>query len=144
MNSYEPAVFSTVRPDTFDQQIDQIFEEALRTFGTAGGAWVPASNAWEDANGFYIQMALPGWEPKDVALEVNDNMLCVKGQPTERTAGPRKHLIREIVDGRFVRFFKLPTSVDQDKASASSKNGLLTISFHKRDDAKPRRIVIEG
>ena len=89
-------------------------------------------------------MALRGWEPKDVALEVNDNMLCVEGQRTEETAGSGKHLMREIADGRFVRIFKLPTSVDQDKASASSKNGLLTISFPKRDEAKPRRITIQG
>ena len=101
MSTYLPAVFSTVRPDAFDRQIDHMFEEALSAFGSAGGAWVPACNAWDDSNGFYIQMALPGWEPKDVALEVNDNMLCVKGQRTEETTNSRKHLMREIADGRF-------------------------------------------
>lgn len=35
MSSYLPVVFSTVRPETFDRRIDQMFEEALRTFGTA-------------------------------------------------------------------------------------------------------------
>lgn len=75
---------------------------------------------------------------------MNDNMLCVKGQRTEETAGSRKHPMRDIADGPFVRIFKLPTSMDQDKASANLKNGLLTISFPKRDEAKPRRIVIEG
>lgn len=60
MSSYLPVVFSTVRPETFDRQIDQMFEGAFRTFGIAGGAWVPASNAWEDVNGFYIRMPLPG------------------------------------------------------------------------------------
>ena len=89
-------------------------------------------------------MALPGWEPKDVVLEVNENMLCVKEQRTEDAGASRKHLVREIAHGCFVRIFKLPASVDQEKASASSKNGLLTISFAKRDEAKPRRIVIEG
>jgi HSP20 family protein len=49
-----------------------MFDEALRTFGTTERAWVPACNAWEDSNGFYVQMALPGWEPKDVTLEVNN------------------------------------------------------------------------
>jgi HSP20 family protein len=144
MSTYLPAVFSTVRPDAFDRQIDQMFEEALSAFGTAEGAWVPACNAWEDSNAFYIQMALPGWESSDVALEVSDNMLCVKGQRTKETTSSRKHLMREIADGGFVRIFKLPASVNQDKASASSKNGLLTISFPKRDEAKPRRIMIEG
>jgi HSP20 family protein len=144
MSTYLPAVFSTVRPDTFDRQIDRMFEEALRAFGTSESAWVPACNVWEDLNGFYVQMALPGWEPKDVALEVNNQMLSVKGERPEETSGSRKHLIREIADGRFVRIFKLPTTVDHDKASANYKNGLLTISFPKREEAKPRRIVIEG
>jgi HSP20 family protein len=144
MSTYLPAVFSTVHPDTFDRQIDRMLEEALRAFGTSEAAWVPACNAWEDVNGFYVQMALPGWEPRDVALEVNNQMLSVKGERTEETSGPRKHLIREIADGRFVRIFKLPITVDHDKASANYKHGLLTISFPKREEAKPRRIVIEG
>jgi HSP20 family protein len=144
MSAYLPAVFSTVLPDNFDRQIDRMFEEALRAFGTSESAWVPACNAWEDVNGFYVQMALPGWEPKDVALEVNNQMLSVKGERTEESTGSRKHLIREIADGRFVRIFKLPTTVDHDKASANYKNGLLTISFPKHEEAKPRRIVIEG
>lgn len=71
-------------------------------------------------------------------------MLCVKGRRTEETTSLRKHLMREIADGRFVRIFKLPTSVNQDKASASSENGLLTISFPKRNEAKPRRIMIQS
>ena len=144
MNTFLPAAFSAVRPDAFDRQIDRMFEEAVRAFGDSDGSWVPACNAWEDSNGFYVQMALPGWEPKDVALEVNNQVLAVKGERTEQTSGPRKHLIREIADGRFVRIFKLPTTVDHEKASAGYKNGLLTISFPKREEAKPRRIVIEG
>jgi HSP20 family protein len=144
MSTYLPAAFSTVRPDAFDGQIDRIFEEALRAFGASEGSWVPACNAWEDSNGFYVQMALPGWEPKDVALEVNNQMLSIKGDKTAEASGSRKHLLQEIADGRFVRMFKLPAAVDHDKASANYKNGLLTIAFPKREEAKPRRIVIEG
>ena len=144
MSAYLPAAFSTVRSDAFDRQIDRMFEEAVCGFGTSQLAWVPACNAWEDSNGFYVQLALPGWEAKDVAVEVNNQMLSVKGERTEETNGTLKHVIREIPDGRFMRLFKLPTTVEYDKASANYKNGLLTISFQKRDEAKPRRIVIEG
>jgi HSP20 family protein len=144
MSTYLPAAFSTVRPDAFDRQIDRMFEEALRTFGASDAVWVPACNAWEDSNGFYVQMALPGWEPKEVTLEVNNQMLSVKGARAEETRPSGKHLVHEIADGRFMRIFKLPTTVDHDKASANYKNGLLTISFPKREEAKPRRIVIEG
>src|ERR1043165_5435580 len=107
MSTYLPAAFSTVRPDTFDGQIDRIFDEAVRAIGTSDGTWVPACNAWEDSNGFYLQMALPGWEPKDLAVEVNNQMLSVKGAKTDTANGSRNHLLREIADGRFVRMFKL-------------------------------------
>jgi HSP20 family protein len=38
----------------------------------------------------------------------------------------------------------LPTFVDHEKASATHKNGILTVTFPKREEAKPRRIMIEG
>jgi len=144
MSTYLPTVFSTVRPDAFDRQIDRMFDDALRAFGASDATWVPACNAWEDSNGFYVQMALPGWDPKDVTLEVNNQMLSVKGHRDEEISASRKDVVREIADGPFGRLFKLPTSVDHDKAPASYKNGILTISFPKREEAKPRRIVIEG
>lgn len=144
MTAYLPNVISSIRPDAIDRQIDRVFDEALRAFGTTEPAWAPDCNAWEDDNGFYVQMALPGWESKDIALEVNNQMLWVKGEGNEDTTGSRKYHLREIADGRFVRMFKLPTVVDHDKASATHKNGLLTISFPKREEAKSRRILIEG
>ena len=68
MTSYLPSVRSTIRTDAFDRQVDRLFNEALRAFDVDDQRWVPASNAWEDEDGFYVQLALPGWEPKDITL----------------------------------------------------------------------------
>ena len=46
--------------------------------------------------------------------------------------------------GRFMRIFKLPSFVDSQQASATQKNGTLTVTFAKREEAKSRRILIEG
>jgi HSP20 family protein len=108
MSTYLPAVFSAVRPDAFDREIDRMFDDALRAFGASEATWVPACNAWEDPNGFYVQMGLPGWEPKEVTLEVNNHMLSIKGARSEEISASRKDLMREIADGRFVRHFQLP------------------------------------
>jgi HSP20 family protein len=89
-------------------------------------------------------MALPGWEPKDIALEVNNQVLTVKGERVVETADSQKYHLREIADGRFTRLFRLPSFVDHDKASATHKHGMLTISFPKREEAKCRRIMIQG
>lgn len=144
MSIYLPSVISAIRTDAFDRQIDHMFDEALRAFGTPESSWAPECNAWEDDNGFYVEMALPGWEPKDIALEVNNQILSVKGERNDEAVDSRKYHVREIADGRFVRLFKLPTVVDHDKASATHKNGLLKVSFPKREEAKCRRILIEG
>jgi HSP20 family protein len=144
MNSYLPSVISSARTDEFDRQIDQLFNEAMRAFGASDGLWAPDCNVWEDDNGFYIQMALPGWEPKDITLEMNNQVLTIKGERNAQQPDVRAYHLREISDGRFARLFKLPGFVDQDKASATHKHGLLTVTFPKKEEAKPRQILIQG
>lgn len=144
MNSYVPNVVSSIRTDGFDQQIDRLLDEALRAFGAANNQWAPACNVWENENGFYLQLALPGWEPKDITLEVTNQVLTVKGERAVEISESQKYHLHEIADGPFSRLFRLPTFVDQSKASATHKHGLLTISFPKREEAKPRQIMIEG
>jgi HSP20 family protein len=144
MSTYLPTVLSSISADVFDHQIDRVFDEALCAFSAPEPAWVPACNAWENDDGFYVQIALPGWEPKDIALEANNQVLTVKGERSEEASGSEKYQLHEIADGRFTRLFRLPTFVDHDKTSAAHKNGMLTITFPKREEAKCRRIMIEG
>ncbi|MGC3975618.1 MAG: Hsp20/alpha crystallin family protein, partial [Nitrospira sp.] len=109
MTSYLPSGMSTIRSDAFDRQVDRLFNEALRAFAGADQTGGPASNAWEDDNGFYIQMALPGWEPKDITLEVNNQVLTVKGVGTVEQQNTARFHLREIADGQFTRLFRLPS-----------------------------------
>jgi len=143
MSTYLPSVVSTIRTDALDRQIDRLFNEAVRAFDAPDQTWVPAANAWEDENGFSVQMALPGWEPKDLTLEVDNQILTVKGRQNAELQNSEKFHLREIVDGQFTRRFRLPSFVEHDKASATHKHGLLTIAFPKREEAKCRRIMIE-
>lgn len=144
MSSYVPSVVSPVRAGSFDREIDRMFDEALHAFGVSGQVWAPACNAWEDSNGFYVELALPGWEPKDISLEIESQVLTVKGERTAEPASGGTYHLREIAGGQFARLFQLPTFVDHEKASATHKNGILTVTFPKREEAKPRRIMIEG
>lgn len=129
--------------DTLNTQIDRLFDEALGERGTSGDHWVPACNLREDDDGFYVQVALPGWEPNQVTLEVNEKMLTVRG---ERASGEETgpYLVREIPDGSFCRMFTLPASLDYEKARAVHSNGLLSISLPKREEARAKRILIEA
>ena len=144
MSAYLPAVWSSIGSDTFDRQIDRIFDDAVRAMATDAPGWGPACDAWEDRDGFYVEVALPGWEPKDVTLEVNNQILAIKGARKEETAREITYHLHEIGRQPFVRLFKLPASVDHEKANATQKNGLLAISFPKKEEAKVRQILIEG
>ena len=143
MSTYLPNVLSTIQTDAFDHQIDRLLHDAVRTFDVADQTWAPAANAWEDDNGFYVQMALPGWEPTNISLEVDNRLLTVKGAQSAEPNNPVKFHLHEIAGGQFTRRFRLPSFVEQDKASATHKHGLLTITFPKREEAKCRRIMIE-
>jgi HSP20 family protein len=132
----------TTYMDAINQQIDRLFDEALGETGTGGDHWVPACNVREDDTGFYVHVALPGWAPNQVTLEVKDNMLTVRGERSGEDAG--HYHVREIPDGSFCRMLTLPPSIDHEKARAVHANGLLQISFPKREEARARRILIEA
>ena len=124
---------------TVDRQIDQMLGDALRTFGTS--AWMPACNVWDDEEGFSVQLALPGWEANGIQLQVDNQILTVKGERPMDCVNGRYH-VQEIVCGSFTRRFKLPAFVDQAHAKAKFNQGLLTITFPKKEEAKPRQIMI--
>src|SRR2546422_2945430 len=57
----------------FDLQIDRLFEEAFQTSGRKATVWSPYCNAWEDGDRFCLEMALPGWDSKDVKITVEED-----------------------------------------------------------------------
>jgi HSP20 family protein len=129
-------------PTVFNGQIDQLLDEAMRGLSREV-AWTPASNVWEDEKGFHVQLALPGWDTKDVSIQVEKDVMTVTGAHQSENHAPRKVYQWEIPQGQFVRQYRLPNFVQQEQASATYKNGVLTISFPKREEAKPRRIEIQ-
>ena len=128
-------------PTVFNGQIDQLLDEAMRGL-SRDSAWTPASNVWEDEKGFHVQLALPGWNTKDVSIQVEKQILTVTGAHQSAHEAGRKVYQWEISDGQFAMQYRLPTFVQQEQASASFKDGVLMISFPKREEAKPRRIEI--
>src|SRR6476620_12773892 len=71
-------VMTVYIPTVFNGQIDQLLDEAMRGL-SRDSAWTPASNVWEDEKGFHVQLALPGWETKDVSIHVEKQLLTVTG-----------------------------------------------------------------
>jgi len=128
--------------EALDRQIDVVVDNALRRLETGGDDWVPACNVWDDEKGFYVQLAVPGWQPDEISLDLENQRLMVKGERVTQDTG--RYYIKEIGGSGFMRVFRLPAFVDHEKAKAIHSNGLLTISFPKREEARTRRILIEA
>jgi len=134
----------------FETQVDRLLHDAVRSLGTKAREYSPACNVWEDADHFGVEMALPGWTSEDIRIEAENGYVTVEGRHTEQvgeeteaTKKERTYLVQEIHLDSFSRTFRLPTNLEWGQATASFNDGVLTMVFPKRADAKPRRIAIQ-
>lgn len=133
-----------LRNASMDSQIDHLFDEAIRAVDEWAPMWEPACDVYEDQHGFTVHMALPGYEAGQIEVQVEDDLLSVKGNRKSDETDNRTWYRRGIPQGPFACSVRLPSSVDAHQSTASYKQGILTISFPKKEEAKPRRIMIEG
>ncbi len=137
------------QPRSIWSEMNRLREEMERAFGGNGlrqfDTYVyPPLNLWEDDNNLYVEAELPGFELSDIEIYVNgDNQLVLKGErrPPEVEGGTWHRQERGY--GAFNRMVELPEHVDPDQVSAEFKNGVLTVTMPKREDAKPRRIEVK-
>lgn len=100
--------------------------------------WMPSANIKERANDFKIDLAAPGMDKKDFQIEVEDNLLVVSGERKEEVKEESERMTRkEFHYGSFKRSFSLPESANTENISASYKDGVLSLTIAKREEAKP-------
>jgi|APDOM4702015191_1054821.scaffolds.fasta_scaffold24874_4 HSP20 family protein len=133
----------SVHNGSVESQVDRFLDDAIRAVSEWSESWEPTCNIFEDSDGFTVEMALPGIEPSQIDVQVEHNVLRVNGERKSDMSEQAKWYTRSIPDGGFSCSFKLPAYVDHEKSTASYRHGVLTITFLKREEANPRRIMIE-
>jgi HSP20 family protein len=104
----------------------------------------PAVNLTEEGDNFYVRAELPGVRPEDLDISVVEGRLLLRGErkvDTEDQKGNYHRKEREA--GVFRRILSLPARVDAGKVAASFKNGVLTITLPKAEEAKRRKIAVK-
>ncbi len=100
----------------------------------------PPVDIYETAEGLVVKADLPGVAKDGLDVQVENNLFTIRAQASH--AAPGDLLYREYELAHFFRQFELTDRVDQQKISADLKNGVLTLSLPKAEEAKPRRIDV--
>ncbi|HVO45803.1 MAG TPA: Hsp20/alpha crystallin family protein [Steroidobacteraceae bacterium] len=137
--------------------VSQLQNEINRVFGnlseaegnSATSEWIPAVDVREFPDRFQLLLDVPGVEPKDVEITLDNGVLTVAGSRTEEKAvgskgveQPQQQRIERRL-GRFYRRFVLPDTADAENVNASGRNGVLEILIPKQPKAQPRRITVK-
>jgi len=107
---------------------------------------MPPIEAWTDpeTKKFYLRVAVPGIDPKEVKVEVQGNMLTISGERKHvETKKEVTYHNREFTYGAFERVIPLPEGVESDKLVAEFNNGVLELNAPLAVAALPRRIEIK-
>jgi HSP20 family protein len=139
-NLLEESFVSRPRPGEGDPAGGQTRAAATQT--TASGL---AVDIRESADGYEVTASVPGVSPDQVEITVLGDRLRIRGErrddAEQRDPGGR-WILRERRFGAFERSVTLPSAVKADAASADFKDGVLTITLPKADEARPRSIPV--
>jgi len=127
----------------FERWFRGAFAPALGEEEASTRTWAPPVDIYENGDSLVLKAELPGINPDDVEIRVEDNTLYLKGERKfEKEVKEQNYHRVERSYGTFTRTFSLPNSIDADKVGASYKDGVLTLTMPKKEEAKPKTIKI--
>jgi len=103
----------------------------------------PAFRMYENDDGLLLTAEVPGVNPEDINLEINDNVLTITIEKKPEENENLKILRSEREYGKFIRSFQLPIKIKEDEISAEYKYGILRILLPKAEEEKPKKIAIQ-
>lgn len=106
--------------------------------------WAPALDLYQNNDNVVAQVELPGMRKEEIEISLHDGTLTIAGErKTESPEGSSAERSERHV-GKFRRSITLPVRVDANKVSASYRDGILTITLPKAEEARPRQIQINS
>jgi HSP20 family protein len=119
-------------------------EEGASSNGVTAAAWMPAVDIKEEDGAYVLHADLPGVDPKDIELHMENSVLTLRGERRSEITQEQDNYQRiERVTGTFYRRFTLPDTADAEHISAKTVNGVLEVRIPKSEKALPRRIEVQ-
>jgi len=129
--------------DRMQREMNRLFNSYARgSYRTAPS--YPALNLWADEESVIIRAELPGVDPEDLEVSVDDGDLTLSGSRTreELPEGATYHR-QERNYGSFARTIHLPYKIDAEEVNASMQDGVLTLTLPRAEEDKPKKIKVK-
>ena len=103
----------------------------------------PAADVYRTDDEYVVALDLPGYEAKELSLEISDHTLAVKGEREQvKEEKTKEFALHERFEREFERRFVLPAEVDTEHLKATFVKGVLEVHAPKLQKAKPKKVAI--
>ncbi|HEU5065326.1 MAG TPA: Hsp20/alpha crystallin family protein [Gaiellaceae bacterium] len=124
--------------DTMERRMQRMLEDI-----GFGPFTVPAADFYETDRDYVIELEVPGFEEKELGIEVSDHTLTVKGERKAEAEEEQKAFrFHERLEKTFERQFYLPPEADTEHAKATFAKGVLKVLTPKAPETAPRKVPI--
>ena len=104
---------------------------------------LPTVDIYEEGKEVVVKAEIPGMKKSDISVDIDENRITISGEKKQEKKVDKKDYHRvECSYGSFCRSFRLPDTVNSDKAKASFKDGILEIRIPKSGKEKKKKITI--
>ncbi len=140
---WQPRELFSLRRDV-DRLFDDLWPNDEGATNGEGTVWRPSVDIRETDHEFLIHADLPGISKEDLEITVVDGRLMIKGQRHRENESKEGGAHRvERAYGTFTRTFDLPAAVDTEAVAATYKDGVLSVTVPKAEEAKPKQIEVK-
>lgn len=125
-------------------ELNRFQSEIARSLESSPRNVAPAVDIFEDKDAILVRAELPGVRSEDVKVEVENNILTLRGQRKLDHEDKKDGYHRvERWHGSFTRQFMLPRTVDSETIDAQLKDGVLTVKLPKKSEIRQRTIAVK-
>lgn len=125
------------------RSMEEVFDRLFGSPRTAPGAALLPVDVLEKENKLVVRAAVPGVKPEELDIQIEKNVLTIKGETRHEVAGEDTKIYRrEVSYGAFARSIRLPENLNLDDVDAQFENGIVTIAISKVEEPKPLSIKV--
>ncbi len=140
LNRFEPFRATSGLESQVSRLFNELFDRSQESNLTS---WAPAVDIFEDEHELVVKADLPDVKPEELDIRVENNILTIRGERKfEKKVDEKNYLRVERSYGSFSRSFALANTVNSEAIKADYKDGVLTLTIPKREEAKPKQIKV--